>query len=160
MVWLLAHPLPPSPVSKLDRWHRGRLQKRDGTGWARSRNIRPPGSLYIIQYSRTATICTCGNTLLFYYHNLIYDSSIKTERVRHMPYVNSYSLLVVIIFGPSVFFWQTEHFARQLYKNHWRLCTYKKVKPYTTISGAEEKPLMSSLSTCPEAWARIWRHFK
>jgi hypothetical protein len=29
MIWLHAHPLPPSPVSKLDRRHTGRLRKRD-----------------------------------------------------------------------------------------------------------------------------------
>jgi hypothetical protein len=29
MMWLLAHFLPPSPVSKLDRRHTGRLKKRD-----------------------------------------------------------------------------------------------------------------------------------
>jgi hypothetical protein len=28
MIWLLGHPLPPSPVSKLDRRHTGRLRKR------------------------------------------------------------------------------------------------------------------------------------
>ncbi len=29
MLWLLAHPFPPSPVSKLDRRHTGRLRNRD-----------------------------------------------------------------------------------------------------------------------------------
>jgi hypothetical protein len=29
MIWLLGHLLPPSPVSKLDRQHAGRLRKRD-----------------------------------------------------------------------------------------------------------------------------------
>ncbi len=36
MIWLLAHPLPPSPISKLDRRHTGRLRKRDNVltgGW-------------------------------------------------------------------------------------------------------------------------------
>jgi len=29
MIWLLAHPIPPSPVSKLNRRYTGRLRKRD-----------------------------------------------------------------------------------------------------------------------------------
>jgi hypothetical protein len=43
MIWLLPHPLTPSPVSKLDRRHRGILRKRDslvtgerGRRWGRS----------------------------------------------------------------------------------------------------------------------------
>jgi hypothetical protein len=38
MIWLLAQPPPPSPVSKLDRQHTGRLRKREeGRPWARSK---------------------------------------------------------------------------------------------------------------------------
>ncbi len=58
--WLLAHPLPPSPVSKLDRRHIGNLRKRDnlltgggGGGWARSRIIRTPQSLVICKSFKT-----------------------------------------------------------------------------------------------------------
>ncbi len=44
IIWLVAQPIPPSPVSKLDRRHTcGRLRKRDnlltaegGREWARS----------------------------------------------------------------------------------------------------------------------------
>jgi hypothetical protein len=55
MFGLLAHPLPPSPVSKLDRRHRGRLRKRDilltgeggeGVGEEQShKTARKPGPL-------------------------------------------------------------------------------------------------------------------
>jgi hypothetical protein len=49
MIRLLAHPLPPSPVSKLDRRHTGRLRKRDNllTGEEEGSNTRArePGPL-------------------------------------------------------------------------------------------------------------------
>ena len=58
MIWLLVHPLPLSPVSKLDRRHTGRLRKRDnflkgqGTrGWARRRIIRRKKSWSSINYT-------------------------------------------------------------------------------------------------------------
>ncbi len=60
MIWLLAHPLPFSHVSKLDLRHTGRLKKRDNllTGEGREgvgeepnhTTTRKPGSLYLIQY--------------------------------------------------------------------------------------------------------------
>jgi hypothetical protein len=52
MVWLLPRPLPPSPVSKLDRQHTARLRKRDnlltGEGMGeepKHTSARKPGSL-------------------------------------------------------------------------------------------------------------------
>ncbi len=44
IVWLLAHPLPPSSLCKIDRRHRGRLRKSDNLlrerGFGRNRIIR------------------------------------------------------------------------------------------------------------------------
>jgi len=62
VIWLLPHSLPPSPVSKHDRRHTGRLRKRDnllmgerGRGWTRSRIIRPQESMvFFISFN---TLC-------------------------------------------------------------------------------------------------------
>ncbi len=62
MIWLLAHPLPPSPVSKLQRRHTGYRRKdnfltesrdRGERGWASSRIIRPQESLVLYKSFHT-----------------------------------------------------------------------------------------------------------
>ncbi len=65
IIWLLAQPIPPSPVSKLDRRHTcGRLRKRDnlltregGREWAKSQIIRPQESLILYMYKSFNTLC-------------------------------------------------------------------------------------------------------
>jgi hypothetical protein len=59
-IWLLAHPFPTSPNSKLDRRQTERLRKRDkllteeeGMGWARSQIVRPQESLGLYKSSNT-----------------------------------------------------------------------------------------------------------
>jgi hypothetical protein len=54
MIWLFAHPLPPTSVIKRDQRNTGRLRKRDnlltgeeGTRWARSRIIRQQESMVL-----------------------------------------------------------------------------------------------------------------
>ncbi len=65
MIWLLAHPHSPSPISKLDQRHTGRLRKRKtcwrervGRGWMRSRIIRPQESLVFYKAFSTLWVCT------------------------------------------------------------------------------------------------------
>jgi hypothetical protein len=74
MIWLLSRP-PPSPVSKLDRRHTGRLRKRDNLllregwrGWGRSQTTRLRESLILhksfnIWYQATARDMERGSPL-------------------------------------------------------------------------------------------------
>jgi hypothetical protein len=76
MIWLLTHPLPPSPVSKLDRRYTERLRKIDnlltgegeGGGMGKESDhhttARMPGPLLIIQYPLlylSPASSNCGN---------------------------------------------------------------------------------------------------
>jgi hypothetical protein len=75
MIWLLPQPAPPSPSpgSKLDRRHTGRLRKRDnlqtgeGEGMGEEPNhatAKKPGPLYIIQYFLVGSLQQFGGGIM------------------------------------------------------------------------------------------------
>jgi hypothetical protein len=61
MIWLLAHPLPLSLVSKLDRRHTGRLRKRDDllTGEVGKGRVRRPQKSLVLYKSLNTLWCQC-----------------------------------------------------------------------------------------------------
>jgi hypothetical protein len=72
MIWLLAHPLPHSPVRKFDWRHTGKLRKRvylltgeGGREWTRSRIIRLQESLVLDKSSNTLCV-TVSNLVKFF----------------------------------------------------------------------------------------------
>ncbi len=83
MNWLLAHTLPPSPVSKFDRRHTGRLRKRDnllreeglGRGWSKSQIIQPQESLVL--YESFSILCVG----LQYIRNMSYSSKLAVDEI-------------------------------------------------------------------------------
>jgi hypothetical protein len=91
MTWLLSPPLPPSPVSKLDRRHSGRLRKRDnmqaGEGRGKEPNhttARKPGPLYGFKYSLGQTIRKKSQISLCQY---IYESNFTmwiTNKIKNL----------------------------------------------------------------------------
>jgi hypothetical protein len=63
MIWLLPHPVPPFPVSELERRHTGRLRKRANLGYGRSQIIHVQRRESLFLYKSFNTLCLYWSVL-------------------------------------------------------------------------------------------------